>query len=160
MSNRQFAGGQVCHSHHWRSVIAAQPMRCSCRGDQSVCGASIQAHTHSSQVINLDPCMRWRLRRAEAKRIGGLIISPGPLDAAAPRPCPRPDGPWRISGRYGFVKWAGWLFRNMLRQAAPYVAKGLKGASAGELPVGPPTTFEFVINLRVAKKVIGLTRAP
>jgi len=39
------------------------------------------------------------------------------------------------------------------RRAALYVDKLLKGANAAELPVEQPSTFELVINLKVAKSV-------
>jgi ABC-type uncharacterized transport system substrate-binding protein len=42
------------------------------------------------------------------------------------------------------------------RRAAFYVDKLLKGANAAELPVEQPSTFELVINLKVAKS-LGLT---
>jgi putative ABC transport system substrate-binding protein len=42
------------------------------------------------------------------------------------------------------------------RHAAVYVDKLLKGASPSELPVEQPTTFELVVNLRVAKE-LGIT---
>ena len=39
------------------------------------------------------------------------------------------------------------------RRAAFYVDKLLKGANAAELPVEQPSTFELVINLKVAKSL-------
>jgi putative ABC transport system substrate-binding protein len=62
-------------------------------------------------------------------------------------------GAWAQAG--GLVSY-GPNVAEMIRSAATYVDKVLKGAQAGALPVQQPTRFELLINIKTAK-TLGLT---
>jgi putative ABC transport system substrate-binding protein len=61
----------------------------------------------------------------------------------------------RAFAESGVVATYGQSFSDAYRRAATYVARILKGARPGDLPVEQPTKLELVINLKTAK-VLGL----
>jgi putative ABC transport system substrate-binding protein len=56
----------------------------------------------------------------------------------------------------GGLLYYGTSYNDLARRAATYVDKIIRGAKPGDLPVEQPTKFDFIINLKAAKK-IGLT---
>jgi putative tryptophan/tyrosine transport system substrate-binding protein len=64
--------------------------------------------------------------------------------------------PWSDFARAGGLFSYGPNLEDIIRRAAPYVDRVLRGANPAELPVQAPTRFELVINLKTAK-TLGLT---
>jgi putative tryptophan/tyrosine transport system substrate-binding protein len=92
---------------------------------------------------------------------GGVLLSPGILIPAVQRELIRLAEQYRLPMITG-ANFDGALMRYypdlspLVRGAASYVDRILRGAKVGELPVQYPTTFRLVVNLKAAK-AIGLT---
>jgi len=80
------------------------------------------------------------------------------IEFAAKRRLPTIYSSHRIVRKGGLMSY-GTDRNHMVRRAATYVAKILKGAKPADLPIEHPTKFDFVINLKTAK-ALGLTIPP
>jgi putative ABC transport system substrate-binding protein len=100
-------------------------------------------------------------------QIGGLVVVDDPLLVDYHRQLVDLAVRSRLPAMYGmreFVEAGGLMsygpsVADMLRRAAVFVDKILKGARPADVPVEQPTKFELVLNLKTAQ-AMGLTMAP
>ncbi len=102
-----------------------------------------------------------------ADRISAFVVLTDPLTFGQRRRILELAAKHKLPGMYevrefvnegGLVSYGPSLVA-MMRRAAAYVDKILKGAKPADLPVERPTTFELVINIKTAK-ALGLTMPP
>lgn len=100
-------------------------------------------------------------------RAQGLLVLTDPMLSAQGKRIAELAAQHRLPAMY----WAPWFveagglatysadYESMIRRAAYYVDRVLKGARPADLPVEQPTKFELIINLKTAK-ALGLTIPP
>jgi putative ABC transport system substrate-binding protein len=106
-------------------------------------------------------------KTATQKQVGAIIIAPGSRMFTERKRIVELAGKHRLPAIYpnkGYVDAGGLMFYGAdiaddSRRVAWYVDKILKGTKPADLPVQQATKFEFIINLKAAKK-IGLTLPP
>ncbi len=124
--------------------------------------------------VRLQPVAVQRLEEFEAafatmtrERAGGLVLLASALHHRHLRQIADLAVKHRLAAICEFTEFVGVgglivygpSYPDMFRRAAGYVARILKGAKPGDLPVEQPTRFELVINLKTAK-ALGLTIPP
>jgi putative tryptophan/tyrosine transport system substrate-binding protein len=126
------------------------------------------AETLGLQLISAEASRAHDLDEAFAvfRRAGadGLLVLTDPMLGAQAARIVELAAQNRLPAMY----WAPWFvgvgglaayspdYDGMMRRAAYYVARVLKGQRPSDLPVEQPTTFQFLVNLRAAKS-LGLT---
>ena len=104
---------------------------------------------------------------AVREQAGGLLVTPDPMfiaqrtrlaDLAARSRLPAVYGVRQHAEAGGLMVYTA-DFTDLYRRAGGYVAKILKGAKPGDLPVERPTTFELIINAKIAR-ALGLQLSP
>jgi putative ABC transport system substrate-binding protein len=100
-------------------------------------------------------------------QVDAVFVDDNPLAYANRRLVADLAAKHRLAAVYGFresVEAGGLMaygasLTDLIRRAAGYVDKILKGANPGDLPIEQPTKFDLVINLKTAK-ALGLTIPP
>jgi putative ABC transport system substrate-binding protein len=98
------------------------------------------------------------------ERVGGFLVVASPLSAAQRAPLAELALKHRLPGMFGAkenVEAGGLMsyaadYKDLIRRAATYIDKILKGTKPADLPVEQASKYELVINLKTAK-AIGLT---
>ncbi len=102
-----------------------------------------------------------------SERLGGFVVLTDPLTFGQRRRVIDQAAKHRLPAMFevrefvddGALMSYGPSLRGMVRRAAVFVDKILKGAKPADLPVEQPTKFEFIVNLKTAR-TLGLAIAP
>ena len=128
-----------------------------------VAARTLRVEVHSVEVRSPEE-LDGAFRAVAGVRADALVVVPSRLmnlnakriaDFALERQLPAVSM-WRSFADVGGMMTYGPNVPAMIRRAATYVDKILKGAKPADLPVEQPTRFELVINLKTAK-ALGLT---
>jgi len=112
-------------------------------------------------MTNLEPkALESAFQSAKQKQVGAILIFARPFFAERKRIVELATK-YRLPAMYGnkeYVDEGGLMYygidaADLLRRAAVYVDKILKGARPADLPVQQATKFEFIINLKAAKQI-------
>jgi len=126
---------------------AAQPLKVqlfslSARGPEELPGAFAEAARQHVQAVLMFDVSPWGTRAAAAQ-LAELAVQ-----HRLPMMFPFPF----YAGQGGLMSY-GVNLHELYRRAATYVDRILKGANPADLPVGQPTKFDLVINLKAAKAI-------
>jgi putative ABC transport system substrate-binding protein len=139
--------------------------------EEAVRGMQEAAHRHGLQLLVVTATSEREVDDAFAmvaeRRVGGLVIQADPfihsrrgqLIALAARHRLPTIYTWREFAEEGGLITYGPSLAAVYRQIAVYVARILRGAKPGDLPIVRPDTFDLVVNLKTAK-ALGLTLPP
>jgi putative ABC transport system substrate-binding protein len=135
--------------------------------ETQIAAEALSIKLHSLEVRGPNPDLDVAFRTAKSERVGALITLPSPIVELHRQRVVELAAKSRLPAIYPsseFVEAGGLMSYgpdrvDLYRRAAVYVDKILKGAKPSDLPVEQPTKFEFVINLKAAKR-IGLTIPP
>jgi putative ABC transport system substrate-binding protein len=103
---------------------------------------------------------------AKSQGADALLVLPDPFTNVNSQQIVALAAQYELPAMYGtkyFMDHGGLMYygpsrATMSRRAADYVDKILKGARPADLPIGPPTEFEFIVNSQTAQ-ALGLTIA-
>ena len=145
--------------------MTARPIVWSVAGSDSGGGAGIQADLKALEAFDVHACTAIAALTAQnsraVERVDAVLTLDGPVTMAALPRIVHFAAMSRLPAVYGSRDWteAGGLMsygtdeRDLFRRSAAYVHRILAGARPGDLPVGPPTRFELVINGKTARSL-------